>query len=465
MTAAPSAVDTERPLTSELKKRLLRGLGSTALTPVVTAIIQLGTVPLLLHAWGAAKYGDWLVLSAIPSYLSLANLGFGDASGSDMTVRVAKGDRQGALETFQSSWALVLMISAAAFALVAAVVQGVPWHRWMRLSSLSNTEAAEVVFILATYVVAGQQCGVIESGYRCDGNFALGTLLGTTLRLVETIAATVAGVITGSLLACATTFLIVRSLGTVLYALVLRHRCSWISLGFRYARPGRIRELAAPALGFIALPLGNAISIQGFTILIGILSGPIAVTMFSTLRTLARLNFQLTTVIAWAIWPELSAAFGAGDIGLARVLHRRAYQASLALSLAAGVFLWFTGPLIYRAWIRNTVAFDPMTFHILLVVTLANSLWFTSSVVPMSTNAHNRLTIAFTIASAIALGAGWVLVRLIGISGAACSLLLIDSLMVSLVLRASLRQLRETFTDFAGSVIRLSSSRLEVSLS
>ncbi|MGB8322362.1 MAG: hypothetical protein WCE52_05295, partial [Candidatus Acidiferrum sp.] len=47
-------------------QRLLRGFGAMAAGPVVTAGIQLVTVPLLLHAWGAAKYGDWLLLSAIP---------------------------------------------------------------------------------------------------------------------------------------------------------------------------------------------------------------------------------------------------------------------------------------------------------------------------------------------------------------------------------------------------------------
>ena len=109
--ALPQTVDRTRPvepgcidrgkagMTSSLKQRLGRGIGSTALGPVVTAVIQLGTVPLLLHAWGAAKYGDWLMLSAVPSYLTFANFGFGDASGSDMTGRVARGDKQGALET------------------------------------------------------------------------------------------------------------------------------------------------------------------------------------------------------------------------------------------------------------------------------------------------------------------------------------------------------------------------------
>ena len=56
-------------------RRSIRGIGATALGPVVTSIIQLGSVPLLLHAWGAAKYGDWLLLSAVPSYLTFSGLG------------------------------------------------------------------------------------------------------------------------------------------------------------------------------------------------------------------------------------------------------------------------------------------------------------------------------------------------------------------------------------------------------
>jgi O-antigen/teichoic acid export membrane protein len=425
---------------------------------VVTAAIQLGTVPLLIHSWGAAKYGDWLLLSAIPSYLTLANLGFGDASGSDMTVRVARGDRQGALETFQSSWALLLAVSAAALLLASASVWWIPWRQWMHLSSLSDRQAALVALTLAAYVVVGQQCGILESGYRCDGNFALGTFQGTMLRLAETLLATLAGVVTGSLLKSALTFLVVRILGALAYALVLRRKSPWLAPGLSHARLDRIRQLATPACGFIALPLGNAIGIQGFTILIGILSGPIAVTMFSTLRTLARMNLQLTTAIAWAVWPELSAAFGAGDLPLARTLHRRTYRAGLALACAAGLFLWFAGPVIYRNWIRHAVGFDANCFHILLFATLANSLWFISSVVSMSTNAHHRLTMAFLAASAVSLGACRALVPRMGISGAAWALLATDVVMISLVLRTSLYQLRETFAEFTAALFRFPSA-------
>ena len=440
---------------SRLRRRLLRGLGATALGPLVTAIIQLASVPCLLHFWGAAKYGDWLILFAIPSYLTLSDLGFGDASGSDMTMRVAAGDRQGAIETFQSSWVLLSLVSLFVALLAAAVVWQVRWHNWLKLATLSDRYASAVVLVLGLYILVSQQCGILESGFRCDGNFATGNVGGTVIRVVECATGTASGALSGSLLVAASAYLISRIAGTFAYGLVLRRKNRWLSVGFRFAKFSKVKELAAPAFGFIALPLANAISIQGLTLVIGSVLGSVAVVQFSTLRTLSRVNFQLMTVIAWALWPELSRAFGAGNLRLARTLHRHAYQAGLALSVMAGLALWFLGPVLYRGWIRSAVRFDANTFHILLLVTFVNSLWFTSSVVPMSTNAHHRITVAYVGFSLLAVGAGRILLARRGLSGGAMVLLLIEIPMTYLVLRTSLRQLQEKLADFLRGILVL----------
>ena len=438
-----------------LRRRLLCGLGATALGPLMTAIIQLASVPCLLHFWGPAKYGDWLILFAIPSYLTLSDLGFGDASGSDMTMRVAAGDREGAIETFQSSWVLLSLVSLFVALLAAAVVWQVRWHNWLKLTTLSDRYASAVVLVLGLYILVSQQCGILESGFRCDGNFATGNVGGTVIRVVECAAGTASGALTGSLLLGASAYLISRIAGTIAYGLVLRRKNPWLSVGFRFAKCSKVKELAVPAFGFIALPLANAISIQGLTLVIGSVLGSLAVVQFSTLRTLSRVNFQLMTVIAWALWPELSRAFGAGNLRLARTLHRHAYQAGLALSVMAGLALWFLGPALYRGWIRSAVRFDANTFHILLLVTFVNSLWFTSSVVPMSTNAHHRITVAYVGFSLLAVGVGRILMARQGLSGGAMVLLLIEIPMTYLVLRTSLRQLQEKLADFLRGILVL----------
>src|ERR1700730_7301890 len=255
-------------------RRLLRGLGATALSPVVTVFVQLVTVPVLLHVWGATKYGEWLVLSAIPSYLTFSDLGFGDASGSDMSVRVAQNDRDGALETFQSSWILVTCVSLVALALASLLIWRVPWQGWLHLTGLSSLEAAKIILVLGAYVGISQQYGVVESGYRSDGNFATGTFWILIQRLTETIAATAVAILGGSLFAVACTYLVARCLGTVAYSILLCRLSPWIRFGIRHARLRTIKRLVAPAAGFMGFPLGYAISLQGFTVLIGATLGP-----------------------------------------------------------------------------------------------------------------------------------------------------------------------------------------------
>ncbi len=446
---------TQTGIAGTVRGRLIRGLGATALGPVVTAIIQLGTVPLLLHAWGAAKYGDWLLLSAVPSYLGLSDMGFGTASGSDMTMRVAAGDREGAVRTFQSSWALLTSVSIAMLLMASATVWWIPWQRWLKLSSVSSLQAATIMIILGTYVVVGQQNNVAESGYRCDGNFATGIFWLMILRLVETVLATVVALLGGSLLSVALAYLAIRSLGSLAYSLLLRHKSPWLRFGMRHARLQTVKQMAAPALGFMAIPMGDALTLQGFTVLIGALLGPVAVVAFSTLRTLSRVSLQLMIAVAHTLWPELSAAFGAGKISLARRLHRHAIQAALGLSVLGGLLLWLAGPFVYHIWIRNAVTFDAACFHVLVLAAIANALWYTSSVVPMSTNVHHRIAFAYLAGTSISLGLAYVLIHALGIVGAALALLLINASMLWLVLQTALRQVQDTLREFIVAMFTL----------
>src|SRR5438128_6286169 len=92
---------------SNLKSRLFKSIGANAYGQLVSVGIQLISVPIFLHYWGVELYGEWLILSAIPAYLSLSDIGFASVAGNDMTMRMAKGDQHGALEVYQSIWLLI----------------------------------------------------------------------------------------------------------------------------------------------------------------------------------------------------------------------------------------------------------------------------------------------------------------------------------------------------------------------
>lgn len=58
-----------------LSRRFRLNVLSYGYTQLVTLAAQLVLVPFFLHAWGTGRYADWLVLTGIPSMLSLLDLG------------------------------------------------------------------------------------------------------------------------------------------------------------------------------------------------------------------------------------------------------------------------------------------------------------------------------------------------------------------------------------------------------
>jgi O-antigen/teichoic acid export membrane protein len=257
----------------------------------------------------------------------------------------------------------------------------------------------------------------------------------------------------GQPLSVAATYLGVRVAGCIVLVLILRRKSPWIHYGTAHANLATIRRLVSPAFAFMAFPIGNAISLQGFTVVVSVVLGPVAVVAFSTMRTLSRVGFQVLGVISRAVWPELSAAFGGGNISLARNLHRRACQIAFILSLACSVGLGIIGPYIYGSWTRHAVHFDRLTFDLLLVVVLANSMWYTSSVVPMASNQHEKIALGYMIGTLASLALAWPLMKPFGMAGAAAALLFIDAIMVWIVLRVTLQQLSETPGRFAMSLL------------
>lgn len=436
----------------QFNSRLLRGIGASALVPVVTAAIQLGSVPLLLHSWGPVKYGDWLLISAIPTYLTFSDLGFGSSSGSDMTMRVAGCDRQGAMATFQSSWVLMSGVSSVVLAIAAVIVWWVPWQPMLHLGGVTSQQAACIVLALAGWILAVQQWSILESGYRCDGHFALGNLCSAILRLLEAIAGTIIGIVSGSLLLVALSYLGLRLFGLVCFGSLLKRVTPWLHLGLKHASVSTIRRMLGPSFGFIAMPLGNAASIQGFLLVVGIALGPMAVTAFSTARTLTRTGVQIISALANGIWPELSSAFGSGNLPLARKLHRYAYQASLILAICCAAALWLIGPMFYHAWVSKAVALDLSCFHVLLLVSITTSLWFPSAIVQMSANRHSRLALTYLVATVASSVLGYVLTRKLGLLGAAVALLLIEIVMCCIVVPRSLQQMKDTPREFLRAI-------------
>ncbi|HEY3323837.1 MAG TPA: lipopolysaccharide biosynthesis protein [Planctomycetota bacterium] len=430
-------------MNQEVRARLLKGVSANTLLPIVTAVIQLCSVPVFLEYWGVTLYGEWLVLSAVPSYLTICDLGFCRGSANEMTIQVAAGDKARALETFQSTWVMISVVSCALGVLSILLVMILPIAQWFHGDSLTAHDIAVVLIVLTLYVLLDQQAHLLLAGFRCEMRYALGSVLFNAIRLAEFVTLCLAVICGAGPVAVAWTLLLSRFAGIVLLRLALKSYSAWLVYGWRHFRMRVLREMMVPALGFFCIPVGHALSLQGMLMLIGALCGPAAVVVFSTARTLTRWGFQMTNMISISFSPEISRAWGIRDLQLTRKLHNRCVFAAVGLTSLVLAGLAVFGEWAMALWTHKHVEFDGPLFNALLLSVLVSSLWYSSAVVPMATNRHQKLAVFFLVTTLLSLALARFLVPAWNVSGAAYALLAGDLAMAVYVLYTSARQLNE----------------------
>jgi len=435
-------------------RRILHGLGANAYGQLVVIIIQLAGVPILLHAWGVQLYGEWLILAAIPTYLSMTDLGFSQSAGNDMTARMARGDTAGTLVVFQSLSVLVYGVAIVGLLLSALLLALLPLQHWFHFVQLGSTEVRLILWLLAAEVLVKLADGVNHAGFRSHGDYALHVGIYATTMLVQMAAVWALALSGYGPLAAAAAFASIRALATPCSAVWLLHRHRDLRLGFEHARRAELQRLAKPALANLSMPLAMALNIQGMVLVVGAILGPLAVVVFATLRTLTRIALQAVWQVAHAFEPELASAWGNGDKALLRRLYLSAQRGGFWLALATAVALWFAGPLLLSVWTHGKVVMNQLLFSWLLLSAVASVLWYCALNLLKAGNVHLRATLWYALSAAASVILAIVLLHATHrIADAGLALLLTDALMASYLLRSAARVLGTTVHDLIGATL------------
>ncbi len=404
-----------------MRRRVLAGMGANSIGMVVSIGIQLISLPLFLHYWDASSYGVWLMLSAIPAYLSMADVGMVTAAGNKMTMAMGSGDHLAANRVFQSAQ-LFMTIVCGAIALIA-----VPAILFAPLPWLQNFDQRLALAALCVGVLAALFGGLSEAIFKSTQRYALGTLMSNVVRVGEWLGSMIGLAVFGSFAAVALCGLIVRLIGTVIIAKVASSDQYQIHWGTAAADKQEIREMVKPAASFMAFPLANALSFQGMTLLVGALFGPVAVAIFNTYRTIARLAVQVTAIFSHALWPEFSRLFGQGGVVAIQPLYKRSALLGLAQSVFLSVVLYFISPYLLQFWTHGAITFVPQLMMLMLLYAAIGGVWHIPRVFLMATNQHTDLAYWSLAAGMLSVGLAWLIGNRYDLQGAVMAMLVSET--------------------------------------
>jgi len=416
-------------------------------------LIRIIQVPLLISFLGIDEFGRWLVLSSLPTWLALANLGFGSVASNEMSMAVGKGDVLRAKEAYSTTIALLTTITGLGLPLIAIITPFIPWDDILKTTANRHIELSWAAGWLGASVLIsfyGETFGGrIRAARKAHITMMLGAIrpwldiavLGTCLVFTTRFDVMAFALFTTTVISLvATWFISFRVLPVVFFS-------------FDAVRSRNFGSLFKKGLAFQAFPFGNALLFQGNLMIVQLILGPASVALFGTARTLVRTVNQAMELVNQVIWPELSFLIGSSDLIKAARLHRLAVLLSVGLAVSACCVLLIGGPTIFRLWTHNELTLPTNLLFLFLLPIPFNALWFTSSVVLAASNQHEGLAGRYTIGSCLSVLLCWILTSHFGIGGAAISTILLDMILVPYVLKRSLEIVCETRKTFFTNII------------
>jgi len=414
-----------------IKRRIIQGIGANGFGQAVTLLIQIASVPIMIHAWGVELYGEWVTLSALPAYLVLSNIGLTSTAGNSLAMLAEKDDQQRhMLEIYQSTWVMVNAVSFGVLALLAAIILNFNLKSVFDFKLTSNLEFNFTLIVLLLNVAMSMQTGIFEIAFRAIKKNPFAIFFSTLIRLFEWIAATIIVLRGESFLAVAIGMSVIRLLGNLCFWIVLRNSRSPLKVGIHYASFKHIKQLLRPALASMCFPLGLSLSMQGMILLINNQVGSAAVTLFSVYRTFTRVPVQIGNSITQAVAPEISYLTGNNELTKAKGLIMKTLLNCVVLGLLTTLAIIFMGEYVIDLWVAKKIDHNTNLLIILAFAGFTHIILQPVWVAQMAINKHIQFAFLFLIISLLTLILGWFFMKTLGVNGAGYAVLIAECVMV-----------------------------------
>lgn len=409
-TVVPSSAETEAACS-----RVRRVIGAMLLSNGLSILLQLGIVPVLIWAWGATVYGEWIILYTIPGYLALSDFGVIATANNRIDAQCACGRFGAANRTYFNSLlvlsGLIGLITGAAILLWSFFGAG-----FIKMfETLTPDEVLEASALLFADAMLTLLLNHHSALYRTLARFNWTVNWQAALRVVPIVVLCIAAAVGARLPVAISVMLAVRLVLGVLLGLDLRRRVTWLRRDWLRANRMEARRLLRGAVGFMMLPLSNMLYLHVTTLIVAAVSSPVGVAAFSTLRTLTRMIPQLVSISGRACWSEVAKSAARGEHFSVELMRRRVLRQTIGLCVLVVLGYLFLGPSFYHNWTTGALPFDWPLFLALLANGVMIAMYTSLEVFVLAVNRVAGYAQLFLAVTVVQIVVGWVLVGTTGI--------------------------------------------------
>jgi len=420
-------------LIADLRKRIINGFFSGFVNNIITVLIQLLGIPILISNWGINYYGEWLVLSAIPSYIALSEIGLGTVVNTKINVLVLENKEKEASIIFNQAFNFMLKLGLFPLLIFVLFIILPNSNEKLNIHYISELEYRIAALFLGLYSFLALLLSLPTGLYRAINYYAKGQHINNIFKILE-FTSLLSSVLFGAKVIEASFILfIIRFVQSLYIYYDLKKITTIINVHLSKINFKIIQPLLKPSFSLLGIYAGNSLINQGMIIITNISLGSNYVAILTTVRTLGNTVIGVVRVVNQTFFGEFTTAYFQRNFILTKKLLKTSEIILISLCLLIIVFLFFAGDTIIRLWTSNRIQITQPFFNIFLISLLLNSVWYSRWNFLLAINKHIKIFIPYLLTAMFALTIAYVFIPNYGLWIIAISLLLIDVILIPLV--------------------------------
>lgn len=404
-----------------LSSPIIKNIIANLFRVLIIFLNQIVLVPLYIQYWGTATYGDWLVLTAITSFFTMSDMGLNNVSNNRFCIKHAEKNYEECNSLLVNNAVLIGSIGIISVLGMLIFVSSCNLQNMLGLHEVDNTTAAIVLVVSCAYIFINMLGGVFDSIYNANHLASRATYINNFTKLAYAILLLICVVVR---IEMSILILIVALpyIGSMFFKVIDSRRYYVYDLKSQNFDRKLFEKLIKPSLAYLGFPISNAISFQGYTLVVNSFFGAVPLVLFNTTRTLVNFVRTLVETVTNGIKPELSIAYGERNGNRLRHVYKKALIITFVLAISCCLFLIVFGKMIYVIWTHNAVEFDTMLMLSFMLVIILNTLQNASCAIVLATNNHQVVALISMILSIIGLGIAYLLASTNSLPLVACTI-------------------------------------------
>lgn len=315
-------------------------------------------IPLTISYLDVERYGVWMTLLSIMSWVTFFDLGLGSGLRNRLTEALASGDTELGRVYVSTAYVAISFVALGFFVVLMSVLPFAPWNRIFNTSLVTNRELSMVVFVVGLFFLLNFILSLCSSVFYAYQQASLANLRQLLLSLFALVGIfLLVRYTSGSLLYLSIAYGLSMFLASSVLTYYFYNKHREVMPSLKYVDWHRTKDISTLGVKFFIIQGAALVIFTTDNMIITQILSPAEVTPYNVVLKLFSIVTMAHTIIVTPLWSAYTEAYAKGDLEWIRQTLKKLNLLMVPIVIAVLLLVVFARDII-NIWVGPVVEFS-----------------------------------------------------------------------------------------------------------